>query len=686
MKTKVCLRIFLLSICLSINGLGAVAFRPEQIIGRIGLEEARDWVDINRQILNHRSVDKVTRGRMRRELQMLRKRLTVLQEELGDSAVDEISRSIIEGCFQDIDRLLDRESSRAEAPVPPNIGSREIIDRPLGDLERESSGVEAPVPTNIGSRERIERRLGDLERQLDQDDQERQKYQQLVSVLSDLQELKHYRDEAKQTVKVVHDTFYSTNAEETLRKSFVEAGCNMKHYKAWGMWMYVECWDILKKHDNARIALDESIRQVEESGSVDPAGMNRIRREMKKWRTDHRQLMRLMNQIVKLYTDKGLVLQQCRQLDWKDRAAYKQLNDRMEAIQGEINTLQAMVKEPGRLEPFPSLKQEDTSKDPNQEPQPRPLEELVNMDELVNNANRITELLAEEDLTIVQKIQAIIELEKLKEDIENRLEWIQTGAGREGPEGERRLQELHSTVNTQVAGLRRAVDGELDHRPDSVVPRPEDFDLEATGFRREDTPAATTPDEDIVLIMGRSPRGTPPADTTPDEDIAFIMGRSPRGTPPAATTPDVNAASGRTSDSGPTGTTTTTPRTSGSADTPNAEAADHEVRTMETTHPDGRRATLTIMTTEEQRFEDWLFEDGSRERRMYRMRYTASPRQRHTILDDKGNIEEMTYTFFNDDGSINRVVRWHSEGVDDTYYYGDQQSTIRRDTAHNVID
>ena len=151
MKTNMCLRIscrvFFLSIFLIICGLGVLAYAQEQMIGSIGIEEAMDWVDINRQILNHPSVDKVTRGRMRRELEMLRKRLNTLRGELGNSYVDEASRPIIERCLADIDRLLDRESSGAETPVPTNIGSREVIDRPLGDPKPESSGAEAPAVT-----------------------------------------------------------------------------------------------------------------------------------------------------------------------------------------------------------------------------------------------------------------------------------------------------------------------------------------------------------------------------------------------------------------------------------------------------------------------------------------------------------------------------------------------------------
>lgn len=493
MKTNICLRIscrvFFLSIFLSICGWEVFAYGQEEIIGRIGLEEARDWVDINRQILNHPSVDKVTRGRMRRELEMLHKRLTTLRENLGDSAVDEVQRSIIGGCLQDIDRLLDTESSRVNAGFSSDAGGKEKKDTA---------------------------------------EKERQKYQQLVNVLSALQELKDYRDEVKQTVKVVRDAFYGSNAEETLRKSFEEAGCNEEHYKAWGGWMYVECWDTLKKHDNARIAIEESIRDVEESCSADPAGMNRIRREIKKWRTDHQQLMRLMNQIVKLYTEKGLVLQKRRGLDWKDKAGYKQLTDKMENIQGEINTLQAMVKEPGRLEPFPSLKQEDASKDPNQEPQPRPLEEVV-------------------------------------------------------------------------------------------------------------------------------------------------------------ATPDLNADSDQTKETSPA-----IEKESGPVDTPSVEADDTDVRTVERTLPDGRKATVTVRSTRlgdtvMSKFEDWQFEDGSRETRTWNWTGSRWNLRRVVVLDSSGNIVEMTINSYGRDGRRCRERRWHAGGYDTTYH-GIQDHSVRRDTAGNLIE
>ncbi len=97
----------------------------DEEIATLDVDSAREWIDVNREILNDPRVDKVTVNRMTGEIRLLGERLEALRSELGSSATDEVRDMQIEFSLRDVELLLKqfgKSPGEAESSEEPSQG------------------------------------------------------------------------------------------------------------------------------------------------------------------------------------------------------------------------------------------------------------------------------------------------------------------------------------------------------------------------------------------------------------------------------------------------------------------------------------------------------------------------------------------------------------------------------------
>lgn len=239
----------------------------------LSVEGVRDDIETNQQILNHLRVDKKSRDKSLAELQALRERLDTLRSGLGNTETDTVRQRMIDGSFQDIDRLLTQHGNTNNAAA----------QNPSDDTPDITEALEV-----IKSYEKeIEGRITSMNKKYDN---------------------------------------FGNKADATMARAMSDRGADPGYAGSSGMWIGVDYSYTRDRFYSGHIRqLGNSIKHIRQKGSITREDLSYIDRGMEDWRQKEAELIALYEQVVSLRADRGKNRQEKRILDKEIDAVVNEL-------------------------------------------------------------------------------------------------------------------------------------------------------------------------------------------------------------------------------------------------------------------------------------------------------------------------------------------------------------------------
>jgi len=416
-----------------------------EIIKHLDIYSARDWIEINREMLLDTRLPDDMRDQLRHELALIKQRLEHMRGELNDSELDKQRGIIIDERIQDIQNILTHYE-------PGN-----------------TTTVSRPSSSSIAREDKI------------------------LNSISILEELESYQRDVQHALNRMTQLFYGPNAAKTLKASFKEAGCTLDHWKAWGDWIYTASQDMYPRQREFLTHISKAIQTVKSNGSINNVILKDIRKGMRKWRYDAAKANTLLDAYVKINTERGLALQERNRFEINS-SKFKASQTKLDLINAQISPITNALKDPELLNIQVSHKQNNESKDSGSSNQ----EEEVNktystlLGLIVFDRNVIVDGgefdRAKDNLTYEQWTEWLAGIDLQQESIEYHMAQLvmEDGSTDHPPAASRRMEDLielysHLPQMRERIMAARPINYDLDQNPDSIMFQITDYHVATWG-------------------------------------------------------------------------------------------------------------------------------------------------------------------------------------------------------------